>query len=552
MRRFGKRVSLVAPVALLALGAAACGGSSSNSGSSSSAKPNTTAAVKQGGTLTFASEKVPEGFNVNTSSDNTFDTVQQMNPLVPWAFNQLPDASNVALNSELLDSAELTNKSPQTVVYKIKQNAVWSDGVPINADDFIYNWKHQNGSDPNDDAASTTGYEDIDNIVGSDNGKTVTMTFKNSYGDWKGLFTPLLPAHYMEQKGGWTTALKEGPPTVSGGPFLVSQFAKGNSLTLVRNDKYYGKRPALDKIVYRYITDSAAEPQALANSEVQMIYPQPQLDLIGQVKKIQGVKTETNLGLQFEHIDFNFKNSLLADPAVRKAIATGIDRQELVNATVKQFTDKATVLNNRIFMPNQKGYQDNSGGIGKGDIAGAQKILDGAGYTKGPDGTYAKNGQPLKFRYTVTQGNALRERTEEIVVAQMKKVGIQLDPANTTKLGGTLSKGDFDIIQFAWVSTPFPVSANQATYTSSGGQNYGKFSNADVDRLFPQAVREIDQQKANDTVNQIDKILFDQMATLPLYQKPTFLAFYDRFTNIVDNPTSQGPFYNTQDWGLKG
>jgi len=210
------------------------------------------------------------------------------------------------------------------------------------------------------------------------------------------------------------------------------------------------------------------------------------------------------------------------------------------------------VLNNRIFMPNQKGYQDNSGGIGKGDIAGAQKILDGAGYTKGPDGTYAKNGQPLKFRYTVTQGNALRERTEEIVVAQMKKVGIQLDPANTTKLGGTLSKGDFDIIQFAWVSTPFPVSANQATYTSSGGQNYGKFSNADVDRLFPQAVREIDQQKANDTVNQIDKILFDQMATLPLYQKPTFLAFYDRFTNIVDNPTSQGPFYNTQDWGLKG
>ena len=77
MRRFGKRVSLVAPVALLALGAAACGGSSSNSGSSSSAKPNTTAAVKQGGTLTFASEKVPEGFNVNTSSDNTFDTVQQ-------------------------------------------------------------------------------------------------------------------------------------------------------------------------------------------------------------------------------------------------------------------------------------------------------------------------------------------------------------------------------------------------------------------------------------------------------------------------------------------
>jgi peptide/nickel transport system substrate-binding protein len=551
VRRLQKRVSLVAPVALLALGAAACGGSSSNSGSSNSAKPNTTATVKQGGTLTFASEKVPEGFNINTSADVTFDTGLQMDPLAPWAFNNTPGL-DVALNTDLLDSAELTNKTPQTVVYKIKQNAVWSDGVPITADDFIYNWKHQNGSDPNDDAATTTGYEDIDNIVGSDNGKTVTVTFKNTFGDWKALFSTLLPAHYMEKAGGWTKAIKEAPPAVSGGPYVVSQFVKGNSLTLVRNDKYYGKRPALDQIVYRYITDSAAEPQALANNEVQMIYPQPQLDLIDQVKKIQGVKTETNLGLNFEHIDFNFKNSLLADIAVRKAIATGIDRQELLNATVKQFTDKAAVLNNRMFMPSQKGYQDNAGGISKGDIAGAQKLLDAAGYTKGPDGIYAKNGQPLKFRYTVTQGNKLRERTEEIFIAQMKKVGIAVDPVNTTKLGSTLSSGDFDIIQFGWVGTPFPVSSNQSIYLSTGGQNYGKFVNADVDKLFPQAIREVDPQKANDTANQIDKILFDQMATLPLYQKPTFLAYYDRYANIVDNPTSQGPFYNVQDWGLKG
>ena len=551
MRRLQKRVSLVAPVALLALGAAACGGSSSNSGSSNSAKPNTTATVKQGGTLTFASEKVPEGFNINTSADVTFDTGLQMDPLAPWAFNNTPGL-DVALNTDLLDSAELTNKTPETVVYKIKQNAVWSDGVPITADDFIYNWKHQNGSDPNDDAATTTGYEDIDNTVGSDNGKTVTVTYKNTFGDWKALFSTLLPAHYMEKAGGWTKAIKEAPPAVSGGPYVVSQFVKGNSLTLVRNDKYYGKRPALDQIVYRYITDSAAEPQALANNEVQMIYPQPQLDLIDQVKKIQGVKTETNLGLTFEHIDFNFKNSLLADIAVRKAIATGIDRQELLNATVKQFTDKAAVLNNRMFMPSQKGYQDNAGGISKGDIAGAQKLLDAAGYTKGPDGIYAKNGQPLKFRYTVTQGNKLRERTEEIFIAQMKKVGIAVDPVNTTKLGSTLSSGDFDIIQFGWVGTPFPVSSNQSIYLSTGGQNYGKFVNADVDKLFPQAIREVDPQKANDTANQIDKILFDQMATLPLYQKPTFLAYYDRYANIVDNPTSQGPFYNVQDWGLKG
>ena len=111
MRRLQKRVSLVAPVALLALGAAACGGSSGSSGSSNSAKPNTTATVKQGGTLTFASEKVPEGFNINTSADVTFDTGLQMDPLAPWAFNNTPGL-DVALNTDLLDSACLLYTSP--------------------------------------------------------------------------------------------------------------------------------------------------------------------------------------------------------------------------------------------------------------------------------------------------------------------------------------------------------------------------------------------------------------------------------------------------------
>lgn len=577
MLRLRKRAALVAPVALLAIGVAACGSSSGTS----SKKQATNTKVKDGGSLTFASEKIPDGFNTNTSAGSVFDTQLILDPILPWAFNDQPDIT-VKMNTDLLDSAEQTSTSPQTIVYKIKQNASWSDGVPISAEDFMYNWQHQNGSNPKDDAANTVGYQDIDTVTGSDNGKTVTVKFKKSFGDWKALFTTIFPKHYMDAHGGWIDAVKEGPPTISGGPFILSSYNKGNNLTLMRNDKYYGQRAQalsklngsavrlagstavsavngahLDSIVYRFITDSQAEPQALQNNEVQFIYPQPQLDLVAAVQKIQGVHQETNFGLQFEHVDYNYKNSFLADPMVRKAISTGIDRQELLNATVKQFSNKAQVLNNRIFLPGQKGYQDNSGGIGKGDVKGAQQILESDGYTKGPDGTYQKDGKRLSMRIGSTKGNKLRENEVSIIRDQMKKVGVDLVETNFTKLGSTLAKGDFDVVIFAWVGTPFPISSNESIYespndqTGAGGQNFGGYKNPQVDSMFKQAVEELDPAKAIQEANQVDKQIWMDSATLPLYQKPTFTAYYDKYANIVDNPTQQGPFFNTAQWGLK-
>jgi peptide/nickel transport system substrate-binding protein len=544
--RLARWAPLLVGVVLVAAG---CGGGGGGGGGTSGGTANT----KEGGTLNYGADQEPTGFNLNTSKDNGTSVANVMINVLPQACHLTPDFG-VQMNSDLLDSWEQTSDNPHTIVYKIKQNASWSDGTPVSADDFIYMWKNLNGTIKDNDVATTTGYDQMKSVTGSDNGKTVTVVYKTPFSDWKSMFcsgTYMLPAHYIgKQPGGWNTGMDKNPEKVpSAGPFVVKNYTPGQSLTIVRNDKYFGAKPHLDSIVFRFLPESTTQPAALQNNEVDMIYPQPQLDLVQQVKALPDVTSQSNLGPTFEHLDMNFKNQFLGDIAVRKAIATGINIDELVKRTVGQFSDKVKPLGNRIWMPFQQPYQDHfTGQYGKGDVAGAQKLLEGAGYTKGSDGIYAKGGKKISLRFSTTAGNKLRETQGELLQAQLKQVGIDIKIANldSQKLfGDALPNGNFDIADFAWVGSPFVVSGNRDIYRTGGGSNYGNYSNPKVDQLFEQAGGEFDQNKAADLTNQADQIITDDMATIPLYNKPTFLGIRNTFVNVNDNATQDGPFWDS-------
>jgi peptide/nickel transport system substrate-binding protein len=546
-----RTVRLAALLVGLAMVAAACGGGGDEGGDTGGGS----AQIQPGGTLNYAADQEPTGFNNSTSKDNGTAAANVVINMYPSAFHAQPDFT-VKMNDEFLDSAEQTSDDPQTIVYKIKQNAVWSDDTPVSADDFIYFWKNQNGTIKDNDVAATTGYDQIKSVEGSDNGKTVTVVFKTPFADWQSLFFQMLPSHYISKRpGGWNTGLDKEPEKIpSAGWFKVENYTPGQSLTLVRNDKYYGQKANLDSVVFRFLPESTTQPAALQNNEVDMMYPQPQLDQVAQVKALPDVTSEINFGLSYEHFDFNFKNDFLADEAVRKAIATGLNVQELVDRTVKQFSDKATPLGNRIFLTGQPEYQDHMGQYGKGDTAGATKLLEDAGYTKGADGIYAKGGKKISVRFSTTAGNKLRETQGELFQAQMKQIGVEIKISNvdsTKFFGEWLPQGNFDIANFAWVGTPFAISSSRDVYRTGGGGNYGSYESKKVDDLFAEANGTTDEAKAAELGNQIDQQITADMATIPLYNKPTFIAWRSSFANIRDNATNEGPFYAANTWGAK-
>jgi peptide/nickel transport system substrate-binding protein len=513
------------------------------------------AGIREGGTVRFAAIGEPTGFNPNTSRNNGPAVQDVVGNVYPSVFRVQPDFS-VRLDGQLMEGAELTSEQPQTVTYRIRGDAVWSDGTPISDDDFSYLWRRSNGSDRRIDVSSTTGYQDIESVTGSPDGRTVTARFARPFADWRTLFSNLLPSHYVErQRGGWSTGLDRRPELIpSGGPFRITRHDRGQSLTLERNPRYWGRPAHLDRIVFRFLPDAMAQAAALRNDEVDVIYvPGPQVDVVRTVQGLPGAASQVRLGLGFEHLTFNLAHPILRDLAVREAIALAVDRQQLLDRTVGQISDQAQVLGNRIWLVGQAGYEDHSGGYGRGDLAAAATRLEQAGWIEGADGVRVRNGRKLLLRYTTTQGVRLREQAGELLQDQLARVGIDLElrpTAPETLFGDQLPDGGFDIAGFAWVGGPAAVSGNRDTYVTGGGVNWGGFSDPEIDVLFERAIAELDPDRSTALANQIDRRLWERLPSIPLYQRATILAWRDTLRNVTENPTTEGPLWNAESWAF--
>jgi peptide/nickel transport system substrate-binding protein len=550
LRAKGPKTWLLVLLTTLSLVAAGCGGEDEEGSTGTTVEK---VAVEKGGNLTYAAEQGVRGFNINTSAHEGVALQWIVTNVYPQAFRALPDYS-VVPDENLLERAEQTDDDPQTIVYEIKKEAVWSDGTPITAKDFEYRWKTSNGSNPQDTPDTTTGYEDIESVAGSGGDeKTVTVKFKKPFIEWRALFSNLLPAHLMPTIPGGPVEGLANPPTWSGGPFKITNYTEGQSLTLVPNEKWWGPKPNLDSIVVRLGMPGTAVAQALENNEIDMAYPQPQIDIIQQVKALPGIKAEINYGLQYEQLTFNYKNEFLAVKEVRQAIAWGLDRDEIVERTVKQFDDRGTRLDNRIWLTGQPEYEEHGEEYAEQDVDKAKDALEKAGFSEGADGVFTKDGKKLSMRIITTGGNALRESTEQLIQAQLKEVGIDIRIENKPGVDafGEIDSGNFDIALFAWVGTPFTISSNKSIFAPGGEQNEGGYNNPRIAKLFEEATATVDREESVELTQEIDKVIWEDLATIPLFAKPTLLAYRDTFANFQDNATTEGPLWNAIEIGRK-
>jgi peptide/nickel transport system substrate-binding protein len=163
--------------------------------------------LQQGGQITFAIEKNIDSWNLNSSGATSSRPASRSRRL-PYVFLTTP-GPEVDAERGLRHLAEVTSDNPFTVTYQINPAAVWDDGTPVTADDFIFNWKTQAPAQcPDCETAGNGGYDQISNVVGSNGGKTVTMTMNAPYTDWRSIFgssSPLYPAHVAAQQGDLNT-----------------------------------------------------------------------------------------------------------------------------------------------------------------------------------------------------------------------------------------------------------------------------------------------------------------------------------------------------------
>jgi peptide/nickel transport system substrate-binding protein len=539
----------------LALVAAACGGGSSKSSSTS-----TPANVKKGGDLVFGAEQELDCADwINSCAGAAWGAYAFSGVTMPRPFDINPDGS-YARSALLTADPVLEPGPPQKVTYKIDPKAVWSDGQPITSHDFKYTWQQiVTGTDIYDQ----TGYIDIASVDDSDP-HTAVVTFKpnEDYAAWRDLFGGfygVMPSHILEGKD--RDALMKDGYTWSGGPWKLDHWTKGQELKLVPNTAYWGQKPNLNSITWKFQEDSAAELQNYKSGQVSLIYPQAQPGQ-EQLKSAPNTTFSVVTGLDYEALWFNTTKAPLNSLNVRKALAFATDR----DAIVKQLFDPIQPGIKRIDSVFTSAYgAAYSTPFSKypHDLSQVNSLMSADGWTKGPDGIWAKGGQKATLEIKSTAGNHRRELTEQILQSQWKDAGFNLVINNEKAgvlFGEDLPKGNFTIGLYAqtppstdpgqcvlWCTKNIPGPAN-----NESGQNYTRLNDTAFDGPWEAADKELNTAKRIDLVHQGNQVVADLVPALPIDPFPDIIVYNN---SIIGGPVrhnfTYGPLVYANQWYLK-
>ncbi|GAA2029133.1 ABC transporter family substrate-binding protein [Catenulispora yoronensis] len=554
------RIAALAAVAALALGLSACGASKSGGaaapgapGSSSKnintqvgndINPQPREKVADGGTLKWPETQIPEQMNYNEVDGADGSVSDIMAGVLEQPF--YADVQGIPHNNKNLVASYQVSSGPQQVVtLELNPQAVWSDGTAVAEPDFEAQWKALNGTDPAFQIAGTAGYDQITDVKAGKDAKEVVITFKSAYSEWQGLFSPLYPAATDSDPKKFENDFKNAIPT-SDGPFRldsIDQTAK--TLTLVRNEKWWGDKAKLDKIIFRAI-DVDAQTDSLANKEVDLQYGiGSHVSYYARVKTLPDVTVHKAAGPVWANLTFNAAGTgPLSDVLVRNALTIGINRKQIDTALVGPLGVSTEPLNNHVLLTNQKGYQDNSGDLGKADPARAKSLLDQAGWTSDDGGkTRKKAGKTLDLRITISSSNDTSKQLAEIVQSQLGDIGVKIDIVPVP--GGDLyskyvDTGDFDIAPVTLGGNAYPITTAEPVFVNpvvgTDGklniqQNYGRLGSKEIDDLFTQALSTLDRDQAIKFANEADAAIWKLDTIVPLYQRPQIVATNSKLAN---------------------
>jgi ABC-type transport system substrate-binding protein len=546
-----RRLWLLAGALLAALAIAATGSARVNGPGSASAS--------KAGTLVFGAEQGggPDWcLNLILDVDcNAFWNVVFQTPVIRGAFLVTPDFK---YKPDLISKYKLQTR-PMRLTYTIRKNARWSDGVQVTGKDFRFTWQ-QTQNPKYKEHIDPLGYEDIRSVSG--NGKTVKITFKRNFAAWRGLFNYVLPQHALQGTDMltvWNDCIcnpKKGNAPIGNGPFLLTRFDRGSGVTLTKNRRgWYGKPAKLDSIVFRFITNTNSEIQAIRSGEVDAIYPQPQLalaDLRGQA----GLRVVTHLGLQWEHIQIQQGakgNPLAKQKWLRQALITSLNRTAAARALYGTLNPRVGVLNSVSRLTNEKGYNPKHFSKWNYSVAKVNQMMSAHNCSEGGDGIFRCGGTKVSFDFASTTGNALRALAFTIFQDQAQRAGIELRngfvPAGTL-FGSKLPAHDFDLAMFTQIVTTDPHYV-VSTFACGSPSNYFEYCNRTVTQLLQRSDRELNDAKRLALVNRAGAIMGNDVPVIPLFQRPTYFVFKTSVKGMVDNPTSQGPSFNAENWSKR-
>ncbi len=491
--RIKKILSIVLASSMVFL--TACGGGA-KSGS-------TDGKIKEGGTIVFAAGGDPRVLNPMYGNDRVTMTIN--NALYSPLFDIENGEKQYYLAESFTPSADFLSYT-----LKLKKDLKWHDGKAITADDIVFTLdkildQKQKSLLRGDFLVDgkPIEYKKVDDLTVEFKLARVMMSFESSVAG----FTPI-PKHVFEGEEDIAKSTKNDTP-VGSGPYKFKEHKKGESVTLVKNEDYFGGKPHIDNVVYRIIADTNSSNSAFLNGEISAKYVDPR-----DVDKFKDKATlETYDEGMLVNAIMNFDSPALGKKEVRQAIAYALDKEEIIKAGY--LDEKYAAKAYSALVPTTLYYTEDLNKYEK-NVDKAKELLNKAAV------------KDLKLSIVFTNGKKSDEATALVMQQRLKEIGIdlQLVPMERNAFIQKLfteGKKDFDMAINAYVMGKEP-NAYRSIFEVGGENNVSNYVNKDLDKKWEAANGETDKAKREALYKEIQNTIAEDLPIYPITYSQSIIA----------------------------
>ena len=533
----------------------------------------------------YAIDNTVTTYNANTVDGAASGARQAFTRVLP-GFGYVAPSGYVVSDTDI-GTATAVPGDPFTVQYRLSPDSVYSDGVPMSCDDLVLTWAAGSGrfSEPDESGATVNvfdsslrgGYADIERVECQPGSKEATVVFKGGRGDadWNTLFgaTELMPAHVAARQAGvgdlvgainggnldevrriadfWNTGWSLTPGEFdaalfpSAGPYRVESYTTDGGLVLVANERWWGNAPGTDRIV---VWSRGSEMSAAADSgQIQVV--DVGAGSMSEAHQVVGaVESATVVSRNLEQIVFATRG-VFENPAARRAFALCVPRTQLfeeLGASGAGSGFATGPVSSRLLPTDSPLYPQTAGPAERylqPDLEAARGERSGSGQER------------MEVRIGYLAPDDRRARTVELIAASCREAGIDVVDAGSdsfvpSQLGNEVDAVLAGTAAAAGSGGTADMDLARAALHSGTGSNIGGFANGRIDEILDGLLVAGDLQAVAGLVGDGERILWEEMPTLPLFVQPRSIGFASGLSAGVANPTTAGSGWNMDRWIL--
>jgi len=504
---------------------------------------------RRGGTAVIGSGADFGGVNELTSSHSTFSRAI-LEKLFLHLLEEQPDyALHPPTFAPQLAASYEWSEDHLVLTLHLRPEVVWSDGVPVTAEDVRWTWQAQ--IDPELAWEYAQVKESIVDMEVVDS-HTLKVFFKQASASQltdlnEGVILPRhvwsrLPAVEWNERAEWFTE-----NLVVNGPFNLESWSPQSEIVLERNESFYKpEQPYLDRVVFRIVPEKS-------NRILQLLAGD--LDLVEQIPPAEAARIRDDEALdllefwhrQYDFICWNLDNPLFAAAATRRALTLAIDRQSIIDALLFGYARVATspiISTVWAHDPELEPWPY--------DPAAARELLAGEGWRDADgDGILDRDGRPFRFELSTNTDSRIRVDAAVMIQEQLRRVGIDAE-VRRMEFNTLVDKNlehDFDATLGAWgIDTSLDLTYAFHTDSIDNGYNFGSYSNPEVDRLIDDFRRQIDPEVMGAILRTIEAILHQDQPYTFLWEPKRLTGVNRRLVNVQTNPLSS--FFRLEEWWM--